>query len=233
MQGFGVGIPIVTLITMGVQAGKLKKGEPADYDIGKFAVGASKLSVWKTILAVAIGFTLLWATVYLRTLEYAEPQKSAKAPAKAPAISAEADAKFRALREQAEQTEKASQQAQQAQRQAEALIEAAAKRGAAARVRVMSSNFDCQFSCVNYKLTVKIQNDSSYPVSSFGLGWVFLPEKDSECPTTIKARRQDNIALPPGGSTVLNLDGYDGPSGRFHYCIQVSNVVFLLFPPEL
>jgi hypothetical protein len=97
------------------------------------------------------------------------------------------------------------------------------------KIAVTSTNIECSFSsisnniCGPYKLTIGLRNQSTETISAISLGWVFLPQNDHSCPTSLPAKNRADVKLAPNDSTVLNIDGYDAPSStQFHYCVRVT-----------
>ena len=79
--------------------------------------------------------------------------------------------------------------------------------------------------CDGYSFTVGLRNRSRETISSVFVGWVFIPEGQSGCPTSYPTRYQQTVTLRPGDTTVLNIDTrFDGPSGPFRYCVALTGV---------
>ena len=79
--------------------------------------------------------------------------------------------------------------------------------------------------CDGYSFTVGLRNRSRETISSVFVGWVFIPEGQSGCPTSHPTRYQQTVTLRPGDTTVLNIDTrFDGPSGPFRYCVALTGV---------
>jgi hypothetical protein len=112
--------------------------------------------------------------------------------------------------------------AQQARAAFESRRQAAVK-----RVTLISSNIDCRLSltCGLYTLTVRVGNQSKENVSSLSFGWVFISVEDQSCPSSLPTKRQERVNLRPGDTTVLNIDGHDGPPSRqFRYCVLLTDL---------
>jgi hypothetical protein len=99
---------------------------------------------------------------------------------------------------------------------------------ASRRVAITSTSIECTFSmiCGRYKLTVGIKNQSGETLSVISLGWVFMPKDEHlDCPTSMSTMRQLQVKLAPNDTTVMNIDGYDGPSStQFRYCVGITSV---------
>jgi hypothetical protein len=164
-------------------------------------------------------------------LEYIEKEYSGYIEAKA-----DFDKKRREYeREEAERRrEEAARQA--ASRLAEAERQRVAKaefqqrqRTASLNLQVTSASVDCSrissmaSSCVVYKLTVGIRNRSVERLSALSLGWAFMPNNESKCPSSLPTKRRLEVKLGPDDTTTLNIDGHDGPdSAQFRYCVMVT-----------
>jgi hypothetical protein len=100
------------------------------------------------------------------------------------------------------------------------------QRNASLNVKVTSASVECTLSttCGIYKLTVGIRNQSVERVSGVSLGWVFLPANEAICPTSLPSKYRQQVQLVPNATTTLNIDGHDGPSTNFRYCVMVTSV---------
>jgi hypothetical protein len=114
----------------------------------------------------------------------------------------------------------------QAERQRVAKAEFQQRQQAALRqIEVTSSSIECALStttCGIYKLTIRIRNGSQEKISALSFGWVFLPKDERTCPTSLPTRHRKLIELGPNRTTAVNLDGYDGPTDQFRYCVNVT-----------
>jgi hypothetical protein len=102
------------------------------------------------------------------------------------------------------------------------------QRTALGKIVLASSNIECTYgpaTCGVYKVTVGIRNQSEETISALSFGWAFIPrESQLNCPTTAPTHHRSVVRLAPGDSTVLNIDGYDGPgSNQFRVCIVVTD----------
>jgi hypothetical protein len=108
------------------------------------------------------------------------------------------------------------------------------RRLAVPKIELMASNIECAYApttCGVYKLTVRLRNNSNENITALGLGWVFVPLQDASCPNSLPTKKQEAVTLRPGDTTVLNIDGYDGPhSTQFRGCVKVSDVQ--IAPPQ-
>lgn len=94
-------------------------------------------------------------------------------------------------------------------------------------VQVISQDIKCTIGgglCGLYKLFVGIKNNSSESLSAVSLGWAFLSMNETNCPSALPTRTREFVNLRAGDTTVLNLDGYDGPNGQFRFCVRVTGV---------
>jgi xanthosine utilization system XapX-like protein len=136
----------------------------------------------------------------------------------------------RAQNAQAEQVLKLQQaQAEQQRRQQQAQAALDMRRQVAAkRVEVTNSSIECNYgpyTCGTYKLTVMIKNQSTENIAAMSLGWAFVSLQEQNCPDSLPTKQQEKITLRPGNTTVVNIDGYDGPpSTPVRYCIKVTDV---------
>jgi hypothetical protein len=137
----------------------------------------------------------------------------------------------RALNAEAEQQRRQQQaeaERQRRQQQAQAALDM--RREAASKlVEVTNSSLDCNYgpySCLTYKLTVRVRNQSTENIAALSLGWTFVSSQEQYCPNSLPAKRQEKITLRPGDTTVFNIDASDGPaSGRdVRWCIKVTDV---------
>jgi hypothetical protein len=113
--------------------------------------------------------------------------------------------------------------------QARQVAEFEARRMAAIRnVDVMATDAKCMYpllGCGTYRLTITLANKSNETISVVSLGWVFLPQGQSVCPTAIQTKRTEQVVLRPRDTTVFNFDDYDGPvDGGLSYCVKVTDV---------
>jgi hypothetical protein len=135
------------------------------------------------------------------------------------AVNAEADQQRRQQQAEAEQ--------QRRQQQAQAALDMR-REAAAKRVEVTNSSIECNYgpyTCGTYKLTVMIKNQSTENIAAMSLGWAFVSSQDQNCPNSLPTKQQEKITLRPGDTTVLNIEGYDGPpSTPVRYCIKVTDV---------
>lgn len=67
--GLGLGIPLVTLITMGVQSSNLSKNGSTGYDRGRYRVTARPLTWWRVVLAVVFVGAALSSEVIFRVID--------------------------------------------------------------------------------------------------------------------------------------------------------------------
>jgi len=111
-----------------------------------------------------------------------------------------------------------------------AALEAALERrrlSAVADVNIVSSSIDCVASntCLSFKLTLRIRNNSPETISSLSVGWAFTPKNEKGCPTTAPTKKTRFVSLQKGETTILNIDGTDGPDKGFvRYCAYVTDV---------
>jgi hypothetical protein len=101
--------------------------------------------------------------------------------------------------------------AEQQRRTQQAALELAQRRQTANRyIEIVSNNIECPFSqvdgCGAYSLTVGLKNRSRETISRVFVGWVFMPEGQSVCPTSYPTNYQKAVTLRPGDTTVLNID---------------------------
>ena len=120
--------------------------------------------------------------------------------------------------------------AEQQRRTQQAALELAQRRQTASRyIEIVSTDIECPYSvvdgCGGYSLTVGLRNRSRETISGVFVGWVFLPQGQSRCPTSYPTKYQKTITLRPGDTTVLNIDRmWDGPKGQFRYCVGLTGV---------
>ena len=121
--------------------------------------------------------------------------------------------------------------AEQQRRTQQAALELAQRRQTASRyIEIVSTNIECPYSnsisrCGTYSFTVGLKNRSRETISGVFVGWVFLPQGQSRCPTSYPTKYQKTITLRPGDTTVLNIDRmWDGPKGQFRYCVGLTGV---------
>jgi hypothetical protein len=99
---------------------------------------------------------------------------------------------------------------------------------ASRKIEVVTTNIECRLnlSCDFFTLTVRVKNQSSESISSLSIGWAFtLAADDLLCPNSLPTKHKERIKLNPGNTTVLNIDGSDGPaSKRFRYCVKATDV---------
>jgi len=111
----------------------------------------------------------------------------------------------------------------------QAALELDRRRKTAGQYIEISTNIECPyplaFGCGVYSLTVGLRNRSQETISGVYVGWVFMPQGQSGCPTSYPTKYQKKVALRPGDTTVLNIDTrYDGPKGQFRYCVGLTDV---------
>jgi hypothetical protein len=121
--------------------------------------------------------------------------------------------------------------ADQQRRTQQAALELAQRRKTAGQyIDVVSANIECPYSnsisqCGTYSFTVRLRNRSHETISRVSVGWVFMPEGQSGCPTSYQTKYQQTVTLRPGDTTVLNIDSrWDGPAGPFRYCVSLTDV---------
>ena len=146
---------------------------------------------------------------------------------------AESARRLEAYAEQERQRKQAEAE-QENQRQAIAAAEAeqvaafeTRRKAALQSVVPVATNMTCTIpllGCGNYRLTTTVANKSNETISSVALGWVFLLEGTRNCPSTVPTKRYEQVILPPGATTVFNMDGLDGPTGRSPFCVFVTDV---------
>src|SRR5262249_54816545 len=130
----------------------------------------------------------------------------------------------------AEQQRRQQALAEQQRRIQQAALEVAQRRQTASQsIEVGSTNIECPYSaccgCETYSFTVGLRNKSRETISRVSVGWVFLPQGQSRCPTSYPTKYQKPVTLRPGDTTVLNIDKmWDGPSGQLRYCVAVTGV---------
>ncbi len=159
-------------------------------------------------------------------MQYIEKQYSIYLEDQRQAVIAKAD-RERRMQEAQAQRERRMQEAQTQLdiRRETAKAELEIRRQAAVKLVGVSSNIECKLSsCVLYKLTVTVKNYSKENISSLSLGWAFISAQGSSCPTSLPSRHREQVILRPGDTTVLNIDGYDGPSTQFQYCVLVTDL---------
>jgi hypothetical protein len=103
------------------------------------------------------------------------------------------------------------------------------KESAARNIEIQSRHIQCAVegidSCIIYDLTIRVKNQSSELISSLAFGWAFLGKDESMCPSSLPTKHRESINLRPGGITVLNIHGYDGPSTKgFRLCVMPTSV---------
>ena len=121
--------------------------------------------------------------------------------------------------------------AEQQRRTQQAALELAQRRKTAGQyIDVVSASIECPFSnsfsrCGTYSFTVGLRNRSRETISRVFVGWVFLPQGQSGCPTSYPTKYQKAVTLRPGDTTVLNIDSmWDGPAGAFRYCVRLTDI---------
>ena len=120
--------------------------------------------------------------------------------------------------------------AEQQRRTQQAALELAQRRQTASRyIEIVSTDIECPYSvvdgCGGYSLTVGLRNRSRETISGVFVGWVFLPQGQSRCPTSYPTKYQKTVALRPGDTTVLNMDTmWDGPKRQSRYCVGLTGV---------
>ena len=121
--------------------------------------------------------------------------------------------------------------AEQQRRTQQAALELAQRRKTASQyINVVSANIECPYSnsisqCGTYSFTVRLRNRSQETISGVSIGWVFMPEAQSGCPTSYPTKYQHTVTLRPGDTAVLNInERFDGPSGPFRYCVAVTGI---------
>jgi hypothetical protein len=116
---------------------------------------------------------------------------------------------------------------------ANSVLEAAFERrrqSAIADVKILSSSLDCIATnyCGMFKLTLRIRNDSQETISSLSVGWAFIPKNEKGCPTSVSTKKTLSVMLQKRATTILNIDGHDGPiEGAARYCADVTDVAIL------
>jgi hypothetical protein len=102
------------------------------------------------------------------------------------------------------------------------------RQAASQKIEVVTTNIECRLnlSCGLFTLTVRIRNQSSETIKSLSIGWAFMAAADDLlCPNSLPTKHKERINLNPGDTTVLNIDGTDGPtSKRFRYCVNATGV---------
>jgi hypothetical protein len=95
-------------------------------------------------------------------------------------------------------------------------------------IEIFSPNIECPYAltgCRTYSFTVGLRNRSRETISGVFVGWVFMPQWQSGCPTSYPTKYQRIVTLYPGDTTVLNIGRmYDGPEGQFRYCITLTGI---------
>jgi hypothetical protein len=144
----------------------------------------------------------------------------------------------RAAQEQAEQQQRAAQEqaaaayAAQERKLQEAQANLERRRQVAlSSIAVTATNIVCLYpslpGCDSYKITATIRNQSMESISMLAVGWAFMPEGETNCPTDLQTKYQEQVNLRPGGTTVMNIDSglrSDGPASKqFHYCVMVTD----------
>ncbi|MCS3929588.1 hypothetical protein M2175_004619 [Bradyrhizobium elkanii] len=99
-------------------------------------------------------------------------------------------------------------------------------RVAASLLRANMDRLDCLYpaldSCDHFEVTVSVKNTSKEIVTSFMVGWTFISQETSSCPTSIPGKKQQNVRLRPNDTTVLNIKGFDGPkSTKARICVGI------------
>jgi len=95
------------------------------------------------------------------------------------------------------------------------------------RLQVVPLNIECIASnyCGMYKLSVRLRNNSSELITAVSVGWAFVSGGDATCPTSLPTKVTRSVNLRKGDTTVLNIDGHDGPmEGNARYCIIATDV---------
>jgi hypothetical protein len=96
-------------------------------------------------------------------------------------------------------------------------------------VKVISANIECKiFLCNTYKLFVRVKNQSTENITEISLGWVFLSDQETNCPSGVATKRQLDANLRPGDTTVFKIDGFDGSSySNGQPCVSVNDVTIV------
>ena len=90
----------------------------------------------------------------------------------------------------------------------------------------VTSSLRCQNSgsCINYEISLRIENHSTENISSVSLGWSISPPQ-GKCPTAILTKETVRVKLRPADTTATQFNGFDGPSiGDAHYSVRVTDV---------
>jgi hypothetical protein len=95
------------------------------------------------------------------------------------------------------------------------------------QLRANPDRLECLYpaldTCDDFDLTVTVKNTSKENVTSFVLGWTFISENTPSCPSTIQAKKREDVRLRPNDTTVLNIKGHDGPkSTKSRICVGVA-----------
>jgi uncharacterized RDD family membrane protein YckC len=78
VRGFGLGIPLVNLFTMGAQSGRLGKGLPASYDESPVFFVRAKPTHWARIVAFTLAFASLLGVVSVLNVMDKESDRKAR-----------------------------------------------------------------------------------------------------------------------------------------------------------
>jgi hypothetical protein len=104
------------------------------------------------------------------------------------------------------------------------------RQSAVADVKIVSSSLDCIATnyCGMFKLTLRVRNSSPETISSLSVGWAFAPRNEKGCPTSVPTKKTRSVMLQKGETTILNIDGHDGPNdGTARYCVDVTDVTIM------
>jgi hypothetical protein len=96
---------------------------------------------------------------------------------------------------------------------------------AATKIKITSTKFECSY-CKRFDLTIALQNLSGETISRVSVGWTFIPQDQTNCPSSFETKSWQDIRLRPKDTAVLNIRGYDGPadSSTYKICTAVTGV---------
>ena len=120
--------------------------------------------------------------------------------------------------------------AEQQRRTQQAALLAQRRKTAGQYIQIVSTKIECPFrrigaQCDGYSLTIGLRNKSGETISAVWVGWVFMPEGQSGCPTSYPTKYQQKVTLRPDDTTVLNIGTrFDGPTGPFRYCVKLTDI---------
>jgi hypothetical protein len=142
----------------------------------------------------------------------------------------------RRRKEQEAADRRAIAEAERQKREQEAAQRAAAadferrRENAQTSLTSLLENIECKYpllGCGSYRVTITLKNRSSETITAISLGWAFYPSGGGYCPSSYVTKHTSSVHLLPGETVTLNADGFDGPMGRFGFCIGITGVRIL------